>query len=347
MAKGTMGDITPTEQGAGATASNLLQAFIPEVVTPISKRLTERGKNTPQADFYPISERIADQKLEHAKGDISAIIDTLQAQNIDVIGGGYDVGISGNSQTDKLIYALCQVVDRQERILNTPNSGIITLFGDETTKTAIRSTFADTTPIVINRVEFAKVYFGKKRIGGKEVAQVSQMLFELSTQRFLKVTEENGAKKISIVQPVIIPNLPIFESDGAAPFVVLLNTDFKRERKFIPFPIAYLKRTQKATHLQHQLYLLLAKRARSANLAHKETPCRVVITEANLWQIIATEPKYNRRPKKRQDDFIKAVQQCTELGLIISYEQGTTKAGEATAIFILNKSFHLQATETE
>lgn len=343
MAKRAMGNLTPTEQQL--TAPDFSHTFTPEVVTPISKRLTERGKKTPQADFYPISETIAEQKLEHAKGDISGIIGKVKAQNIELIGGGYDVGISGNSQTDKLIYALCQVVDRQERILNTPNSGIITLFGDEATKTAIQSTFENFTPIVINRVEFAKVYFGKKRIGGKEVAQVSQMLFELSTQRYLKISEDS--KIYSITQPVIIPNLPIFESDGAAPFVVLLNTEFKREGKFIPFPTAYLKHTQKATHLQHQLYLLLAKRARSANLAHKETPCRVVITEANLWQIIATEPKYNRRPKKRQDDFIKAVQQCTELGLIISYNQGITKAGETTAIFILNKNFHLQQIESD
>lgn len=337
-----MGDIIPTEQEQ-QTAPNIDKTFTPAVVTPISERLTERGKNTPQADFYPISELITEQKLGHAKGDISGIIDDLQAQNIDIIGGGYDIGISGNSQTDKLIYALCQVVDRQERILNTPSSGIITLFGDEATKAAIRTTFAGTIPIVINRVEFAKVYFGKKRIGGKEVAQVSQMLFALSSQRYLKINEEGGVKQISVVQPVIIPNLPIFESDGAAPFVILLNSEFKRTHTFIPFPTAYLSRTQKATHLQHQLYLLLAKHARNANLARRETPCRVVITEANLWQIIATEPKYKYRPKRRQEDFIKAVQQCTELGLIVSYEQGTTIAGEPTAIFILNKDFHLQA----
>lgn len=323
-------------------AEELINIFTPEAVTPLSKSLTERGKKTPQSDFYSVSVAIANQKLIHSKGDISEIVNDVKERNYEIIGGGYDIGISGNAQTDKLIYTLCQLLDRQERVLATPTEGAMMLFGDEAVKTAIRSTFAGAIPIIINRVVLAKTYFAKKRIGGNEVAQVTEMLFTLSNQRYLKLVEEDNKRSLILVQPVIIPNLPIYESDKSASFVVLLNTEFKRGGRYIPFPSCYLSLTQKATHLLHQLFLLLAQQASKANLAHKKNKCEYTITENNLWQIIANEPKYKGKPKKRYADFVKAVDLCKIIGLVTSYSQGKTRAGEPTAEFTLNIKYHEQ-----
>lgn len=340
-----MGNITHIEQEQ-LTSPNFDGPFLPEVATKASKFLKERGKKTPKSDYYPVSEKIVKQKLSYTDGDISGIVKSEQEKNKKIIGGGYNVGISGNSKTDKLIYAICQFLDRQKRTLNTQqNSEIITRFGDEATINEMQKFYKENIPLVINRVEFAKCYFGKKRIGGKEALQVSQMLFELSQQWYLKIIGEKGKEKIEIVQPIIIPRLPIYESEGSSDFIILLNNDFNIERKFIPLPSTYLQLTQKASHLFHQLFLYLASRAK--NTKNKGNTCKVVITETSLWKIIASENKYNRRPKDRKNDFIKAVKGLTVLGLIISYEQGITKSGEPTAEFIVNKDYCQQITQAD
>lgn len=342
MAKEPMGDLNEAPENKAE-----IIPFAPEVVAPISRRLSERGKITPETDYYPISGVVIRQKLAHTDGNMAAVANIYRTQEINIIGGCYDVGISGDAQTDKIIYTLCKILYKQERITSAPNNGVISLLG-EAEKNIIVNNPVQTIPIIINRVEFAKEYYQKNRIGGNEVEQVTKMLFELSQQRFLRVeTNEKGEiTKKELIQPVFIPNLPIYESEGASPFVVLLSGIFKRENDFVLYPTNHLKNIQKATHLQNQLHDLLLYKATTHRKGKKKTPCNYKITITTLFSKIASEPKYNRRPAKIRKDFETAVKNLIEMGLIINYSQNITAMGEDVANFVINTNYHLQQATT-
>lgn len=332
MASRYVGDITPRPDDNRTTE---LAIFDPDKIAPISCRLDERGKTTPEADYFQHPEQVALQRLAHTDHDLSSARKLAEESGIQLMGDGYDIGIVGNDKADKLIIALSKCVDRQERIVNTSSKGIISLLGDKETQEAIIKTFGEIIPIIINRVEFAKVYFGKKRIGGAEVEHITKLLLELSQKRYFR-KEDNG---IIISQLLYIPNLPIIENNGSTPFVVLLNKDFARCKQFIPYPSNYLKLFQKAKHIDHQLFALLALHATKYKKSNREAACILRITEKELWKIIASEKKYTNRPKRRKEDFDKAVINITSMGLIVKCEHSITDAGEAVIIFELNKNY--------
>lgn len=337
MANGAMGDLTPENQETD-------NPFPPEVVEPVGKRLEERSKIAPKLNFFRLRNAIVGQFLAHKDATVMRNIMSFPViEKVDptkIIGGGKGIGLSGDACLFKLVIALIQLVEEQDNILKNANIDFYGVFKDEYSKEALGYSFQGTRTLVTSYSKLAKCYFAKKRLGGKEVEQVANMLAELSDMRYLKITPTEEGETVDLVHPIIVPRLPVLEGDRSKPFVVLLQSDLaNNEGSWIGLSTDFLGVTRKWNVLQYRLLFLLSQLAAKRNVP-KLIPCEINVTETNLFQAIASESKYHQRPTRREKDFTAALEECKRIGMIIDHRVSEKRSGEIIHTFIVEREYY-------
>jgi hypothetical protein len=204
--------------------------------------------------------------------------------------------------------------------------------------------------------ELTREYKGGEHVGGKDIKNVSSILQELDTKRFLvsyietTKTKDGGRieKKIEDFKKLIhILNISKttydkknIEIDKKEDTIVLLSPIFIRQidSKFILYPndinkrtiIAYGSHTISEITLRLRDYLI---RELSSKRYNPE------INLNKLYFLLAEKWMKENRKKKVSEFTNKAIETVKKLGLLLNHEIKTGATGEAKVVFKLNKDW--------
>ena len=281
------------------------------------------------------------EKIEIAKVEHSEIVE----------------GIKLTSSETKVIDCLCKLLHQNSQTVKPKDSNYFTgnlepslqVYGDEKTPAP---------KLAITLYELTKEYIGvDKRVDGKSIENVANILVALSDKQFLlrykEETHKKGGgkivKELEMFQKII--NLPTFrvreyskediEISKTEETLVVLHPIFRRQidSKFILYPVDINKRTiiaygnNKVSEATLRLRDYLMR-----ELSSKHYNPEIMLDR--LYYLLAEKQMRESRKAKVKRDTDKALETVKKLGLIKSYKIVKAKTtGEPKVIFTLNKDF--------
>lgn len=251
----------------------------------------------------------------------------------------------------KLLHNKSQIYDKEESNYYTGNKeASMVKYGEEARDIAPKLGFT--------LYEFTQEYIGiDKKVGGKDIENVSNILLELSKKDFLiKYKEEEKHKgggktvrELEMFEKII--NLPTLreikydkkgvETSKKEETLVILHPIFRRQidSKFILYPndinkrtiIAYGSPNVSDATIRLRDYLM---RELSSKRYHPE------INQERLYYLLKEKWMRESRKKKVREYTDKALETMIDLGLLKSYKIEPAKTtGEPKVVFTLNKDF--------
>jgi hypothetical protein len=313
------------------------------------------------------SGHLTDQILKYnypkdTKGQLS-IFDSLEEttkKTIETV-GGVEVtemveGIKLSPSETKVIDCLCKLLHENSQTFEpkkkdyySGNKGfeLVEFGGDKNTPAP---------KLAFTLYELTKEYKGGEIIGGKDIANVKQILQDLDKKQFLLSYVETTKKKDGgrIERKIedfrrLIHIVKISETDydkedielsKREETVIMLNPIFRRQidSKFILYPndinrrtiIAYGSHNLSDIALRLRDYLI-----RELSSKHYQPE----ISQDKLYYLLAEKWMRESRKKKVKEYTDRALETVTALGLLLSYEIKKTATGEPKVVFTLNKDW--------
>jgi hypothetical protein len=281
------------------------------------------------------------EKIEIAKRERSEIVE----------------GIKLTPSETKVIDCLCKLLHQNSQTVEPKDNNYFTgnlepslqVYGDEKTPAP---------KLAITLYELTKEYIGEdKRVDGKSIENVANILVALSDKQFLlRVKEETHkkgggriVKELEDFQKII--NLPTFrvreyskediEISKTEETLVVLHPIFRRQidSKFILYPVDINKRTiiaygnNKVSEATLRLRDYLMR-----ELSSKHYNPEIMLDR--LYYLLAEKQMRESRKAKVKKDTDKALETVKKLGLLKSYKTVKAKTtGEPKVVFTLNKDF--------
>lgn len=281
------------------------------------------------------------EKIEIAKRERSEIVE----------------GIKLTPSETKVIDCLCKLLHQNSQTVEPKDNNYFTgnlepslqVYGDEKTPAP---------KLAITLYELTKEYIGEdKRVDGKSIENVANILVALSDKQFLlRVKEETHkkgggriVKELEDFQKII--NLPTFrvreyskediEISKTEETLVVLHPIFRRQidSKFILYPVDINKRTiiaygnNKVSEATLRLRDYLMR-----ELSSKHYNPEIMLDR--LYYLLAEKQMRESRKAKVKKDTGKALETVKKLGLLKSYKTVKAKTtGEPKVVFTLNKDF--------
>lgn len=268
-------------------------------------------------------------------------------------------GIKLSPSETKVIDCLCKLLHNKSEVYDKEDSNYYTgnkeasivKYGEEARDIAPRLGFT--------LYEFTQEYIGvdNKKVGGKDIENVSNILLELSKKDFLiKYKEEEKHKKggrtvreLEMFEKII--NLPTLretkydakgiETSKKEETLVILHPIFRRQidSKFILYPNDINKRTIIAygsPNVSDATIKLRDYLMRELSSKHYQPE----IKQERLYYLLKEKWMNESRKKKVKEYTDKALETMIDLGLLESYKIESAKTtGEPKVVFKLNKNF--------
>lgn len=321
------------------------------------------GAEVEKKGKFKRSGHLTDQMLKYTyKNNQPSLFDVLQTEtikNIEVAGimvSEIVEGIKLSPSETKIIDSLCKLLhdnsqnsEPKKEDYYSGNLGfeLVEYGGDKNTPTP---------KLAFTLYELTKEYIGvDKKVGGKDIDNVRQVLKDLDSKKFLLSYVETSFKKgggrverkieefkrlIHIVKVAEYDKNNSEVDRGVNDTEIILNPIFRRQidSKFILYPndinrrtiIAYGNSNVSDITLRLRDYL---NRERSSKRYKPE------ISLERLYYLLAEKWMRESRKKKVKQYTEKALDTVTDLGLLLSYEIKTTKTGEPKIVFKLNKDW--------
>jgi hypothetical protein len=281
------------------------------------------------------------EKIEIAKRERSEIVE----------------GIKLTPSETKVIDCLCKLLHQNSQTVEPKDNNYFTgnlepslqVYGDEKTPAP---------KLAITLYELTKEYIGEdKRVDGKSIENVANILVALSDKQFLlrykEETHKKGGgkivKELEMFQKIV--NLPTFrvreyskediEISKTEETLVVLHPIFRRQidSKFILYPVDINKRTiiaygnNKVSEATLRLRDYLMR-----ELSSKHYNPEIMLDR--LYYLLAEKQMRESRKAKVKKDTDKALETVKKLGLLKSYKTVKAKTtGEPKVVFTLNKDF--------
>jgi hypothetical protein len=263
-------------------------------------------------------------------------------------------GIKLTPSETKIIDCFCNILHKKSQNSEPQKNDYYTGIGAEIVTYGGEKTPAP--KITFSLYELTKEYVGDKKVGGKDIDNVKQILTELDSKRFLLSYTETTKKKdggrverkIEEFQK-LISILKISETEYSKEdielskkedIVIVLNPIFRRQidSKFILYPEDITRRTVIAygSHNLSEIALRLRDWLMKEKALKHYTP---EIRLERLYYLLAEKWMKESRKKKVKEYTDKALEAVKALGLLLSYEVKPASTGEPKIVFTLNKDW--------
>lgn len=258
-------------------------------------------------------------------------------------------GINAGAKATKVLIALAQTLYEQSEYSGTTDrllglseevcksTGLTISEGELGTRKNPEERVISPSPFIIVKLsDFAKLVNGTNKVGGKDIAEVKAILYQLDRQEvcinrgdgryFFQSILHIWARDVDTntgAEVMIINLKPIFTRAIATDFVTLRKDTLK-----------VLSGRQKDITMRLMCYLVEMNSYKSLPLYPK-----VKISKEELFSRVAIQKQYERRKGDRERDFQEALRKMKELKLITAYTEETGAGGNTICVFMLNKNY--------
>jgi len=323
----------------------------------------EEGKDTQKTPSYNMARDLVLQQIkpqpqsQMKERDLFSLLDEEEkkyatmlsernGESIYDLVDGLDLGVIGS----KVLMALAQILHEQsykygdvktlsglpESITHKPDK-IVTVDGIIPKNSPIEYYKDNHYPrIMFKEWDFARRVIGKPTASSKDQKKIRAIIHKLDKHEFWLT--KNGinisTKLLTINHKAIDPKT------GARVYLIELYPIFVKDigTNFVPFrgDTNNLNSILK-TDMEMKLFLYLAEQN-----THKKTKGypEVKINRGKLYQRIAKKKSYATNPKRRYEDFKKAIEKMKDIGIITAYDEKPVGDGISyNCIFTLNKKW--------
>ncbi len=327
------------------------------------KKLEEQ-KSKKKKGFYNVPGHLKDQALKYnypkAPDLFSHYLQEETIQKIDQKGverSKVVEGIKLDPAEIKIVDTLCKMLHQKSQNLNPKAEDYYT--GNEAALEIQRKGEILLAPqLTFTLYEFTKEYLDTDRkIGGKDIENIQEALYRLSTKDFLikykETTKIKGGgtreREIEFFDKIInlpkirekIKNIEGLEISKTEQTLVTLHPIFRSQinSKFITYPADINSRTCLAYGSPNVSLVTLNLRDYLMRSLSAKTYTTKITAERLYWLVHEKFMKESRKARVKKD-LEKAIQALMKLELLKSYEIEPSKTtGEPMYIFIINKDF--------
>lgn len=337
-----------------------------QAYSPILPTVVEKAKQVKKGS-HRVAGHLVDQQLKYhyPQAKQLPLFETLGKETIqDITSQKVRVetiteGVRLTSAEEDIVFSLRKLLDKNSQTANPQEDSYYS--GDEVMFITNSKGEREIAPkLAFNLYELTKEYRGGGSISGKDVQNVKEILQKLSEKRFLikyKMTSpklDKRGKKIGYEHREmedyrkIITIIKVTETDlkgnvqdiGDRDTEVALHPIFRNQidTKYLIYPDDMIKRTEEAyggTRVPGAVKTLRDYLLREMS-SKRYTP---EIYVDRLYYLLAESYMNQSRKKKVKELTDRAIETCTKLGVILSYETVKGSTGEDKIIFTLNKEW--------
>lgn len=335
-----------------------------KVSQDIGKQEATKTHTAPNYDYFPVSENHIRQRTVSTDPDrVIKYLENRNKENEKSLSPDdllyTDIGITGTGNTDRALFVLCDILHN----INMRENG--TIYGKgitqkvnkyivENTKdpSTIKTIQEEKIIISFNLIDFAKTFYNKKRVSGGMIERAFSTLKKLDESYYLHYNPDTA--KLRATKYITMPEFEINTTTKNLNLTLEINPEIfeiKEGQKFAFISREYFRIYLKANNFHNQFFTRLIDIVKEHDFSkNKNKHVITKLLKSDILKVCATQPKYKKNPKYKEEDLKIAIQLAKEIGLISDIQEITATGGKEAYLITLNLRWYKHpapATDTQ